>query len=389
MTSKLLKVGITCYPTFGGSGVIATEIGIELAKRGHQVHFISSDIPMRLRQERFAANIFYHEIEIQNYPVFMHPPYTLGLASKMVEVCTYEGLDILHVHYAVPHATSAYLARQILGKQAPKIITTLHGTDITLVGSDRSYFPIARFSIVESDGVTVPSQYLRNATYDKLGVPSSKAIEVIPNFVDPTVFKPAECHAARESVGKVFKRCPETDFVLAHVSNFREVKQVPHVIEIFDRVQKVLPARLVLVGDGPERSKVERLVHDRGLTDKVSFLGKQLVFVEVLQAADLFLLPSSTESFGLSALEAMACGVPVIASDVQGIPEVVTNGENGYLCDVGDVDQMAAKAIALLQDDKLRTNFSKNAHARAVSEFSEEKQVSAYEAYYHRILSSA
>ena len=388
MTSKLLKVGITCYPTFGGSGVIATEIGIELAKRGHQVHFISSDIPMRLRQERFAANIFYHEIEIQNYPVFMHPPYTLGLASKMVEVCTYEGLDILHVHYAVPHATSAYLARQILGKQAPKIITTLHGTDITLVGSDRSYFPIARFSIVESDGVTVPSQYLRNATYDKLGVPSAKAIEVIPNFVDPTIFRPAECHAARQSVGKVFKRCPDTDFVLAHVSNFREVKQVPHVIEIFDRIQKVLPARLVLVGDGPERSKVERLVHDRGLTDKVSFLGKQLVFVEVLQAADLFLLPSSSESFGLSALEAMACGVPVIASDVQGIPEVVTNGENGFLCEVGDVDQMAAKAITLLKDDEMHARFSKNAHKRAISDFSEDKQVSAYEAYYHKILSA-
>lgn len=389
MTNKPLKIGITCYPTFGGSGVIATEIGIELAKRGNQVHFISSDVPMRLRQERFAANIFYHEIEIQNYPVFMHPPYTLGLASKMVEVCTYEGLDIMHVHYAVPHASSAYLARQILGKQAPKIITTLHGTDITLVGSDRSYFPIARFSIVESDGVTVPSQYLRNATYDKLGVPTSKPIEVIPNFIDPTIFSPSECSSARENIGKVFKRCPQSDFVLSHVSNFREVKQVPNVIEIFDRVQRVLPARLVLVGDGPERSKVERLVHDRGLTDKVSFLGKQLVFVEVLQAADLFLLPSTSESFGLAALEAMACGVPVIASNVHGIPEVVIDGETGYLCDVGDVEEMAAKAIKLLSDEKLHQQFSKKAHERAVNNFSEDKQVSAYEAYYHRILAGA
>ena len=389
MSTKALKVGITCYPTFGGSGVIATEIGIELAKRGHQVHFISYDVPMRLRQERFAANIFYHEVEVQNYPVFMHPPYTLGLASKMVEVCTYEGLDILHVHYAVPHATSAYLARQILGKQAPKIITTLHGTDITLVGSDRSYFPIARFSIVESDGVSVPSQYLRNATYDRLGVPTSKQIEVIPNFIDPTIFHPSECSSARENVGKVFKRCPDSDYVLAHVSNFREVKNVPDVIEVFERVQRKLPARLVLVGDGPDRSKVERLVHDRGLTDKVSFLGKQLVFVEVLQAADLFLMPSSSESFGLAALEAMACGVPVIASNVHGIPEVVLDGENGYLCDVGDVDQMAAKAIELLSNGNLHAQFAQSAHARAVNHFSEEKQVSAYEAYYHRILAGS
>ena len=313
-----LHIGITCYPTFGGSGIIATEIGLGLAERGHRVHFIAYDVPSRL--DRFVENIFFHEVEIRDYPLFGHSPYPLALASKMVEVSTYATLDLLHVHYAIPHATSAYLARQILGSRSPRIVTTLHGTDITLVGSDPSFLPITRFSIEQSDGLTAPSRYLRRATYENLGVSPEVPIEVIPNFVDTDKYRPL----ARKRKGELrhlFDRVDRVDRVavdwddpaaappiLIHNSNFRPLKRVDDVVRILAEVRRTVPALLILVGDGPERSRVESLVRELGLTGAVCFLGKQLNFLEVLQNSDVFLLPSETESFGLAALEALACG---------------------------------------------------------------------------------
>lgn len=380
-----MKIGITCYPTFGGSGVIATEIGLALAKRGHQIHFISYDMPRRLNV--FAENIFYHEVEVREYPLFEFQPYALSLASKMVEVSTYEKLDLLHVHYAVPHATSAYLARQILGDASPKIITTLHGTDITLIGQDPGYLPITKFSIMQSDGVTCPSLFLRKATYEQLSVPENFPIEVIPNFVDTEVFKPYDDdlpHPASTLLG----HCPRKNGtkILVHVSNFRPVKRIKDIILTFSKVLKETPAHLILIGDGPERSSAEALCRELGIGESVCFLGRQESFIPWLQSADLFLLPSELESFGLAALEAMSCGVPVIATNVQGIPEVVMDGVTGFLSSVGDTDDMASKALKILKEPGLHNTMSKNARKLVLDNYKMDRILDQYLAYYEVVM---
>lgn len=390
--SDALRVGITCYPTFGGSGIIATEIGRSLARRGHSVHFICSELPSRL--ERFQQNVFFHEVEVLEYPLFDHSHYALALASKMVEVSTYEKLDLLHVHYAIPHATSGFLAKQILGSRAPRLLTTLHGTDITVVGADRSFLPITRFSIVQSDRVTVPSRYLKAATYDNLDVPRSLPIEVIPNFVDTDRFQPVEAKrweplATLFGDAKAWLGGKERPKVLIHNSNFRPLKRVEDVIYIFAQVKKALPCLLVLIGDGPERSRIEQLVRQMDLTGSVCFLGKQLDFVEVLQNSDVFLLPSQTESFGLAALEALSCGVPVVASRVGGLPEVVLDGETGLLHAVGDVSGMARSVVRLLQDPAQYRRMSAAARAAVERNWKLEPTVSLYEEAYRRLLASA
>jgi len=390
MKAKPLAVGITCYPTFGGSGIIATEIGLSLARRGHRVHFICYDIPSRL--DGFLENVFFHEVEVLDYPLFDHGHYALALASKMVEVSTYEKLDLLHVHYAIPHATSGYLAKRILGAGAPRLITTLHGTDITVVGTDRSFLPITRFSIMESDAVTVPSQFLKGATYDNLDVPRSVPIEVIPNFVDTEKFKPVKEkrweHLRRLFTGaEAMASGAERPRVLIHNSNFRPLKRVEEVVRIFAEVHRVMPSVLVLVGDGPERSRIEGMVRDWGLNSVVSFLGKQVNFVEVLQHSDVFLLPSETESFGLAALEALSCGVPVVASRVGGLPEVIAEGELGFLLPVGDTQAMVAGVLRLLRDRGLYEAISRTARYRVEEKWKREPMVTKYEDYYRRVLS--
>lgn len=380
-----LKIGITCYPTFGGSGVVATEVGMAMADRGHRVHFIAYDVPRRLN--RFAENLFFHEVEVHDNPLFIYPPYSLALASKMVEVATHENLDILHVHYAVPHATSAFLASSILKEASPKIITTLHGTDITLVGNERSYLPITRFSIIESDGITVPSHFLRNATYDKLNVPTETGIRVIPNFVDTTKYAPAtatEKAAFRDSLGQ----CPVKGRLIAHVSNFRPVKRITDIIRIFARAIEKIEAHLILVGDGPERSRAEELARELGIREHICFLGKQEAVSAIVKSCDVFLLPSENESFGLAALEALSSGVPVVGSNVEGIPEVVKNGEVGLLSDVGDVDSMAADVVSLLSDENMLAKFSGAAREYAVVNFCKEKLIESYEDYYREVLAA-
>jgi N-acetyl-alpha-D-glucosaminyl L-malate synthase BshA len=389
--SRPLRVGIVCYPTFGGSGVVATEVGLGLARRGHRVHVLSYEMPSRL--DHFVENVYFHEVTAREYPLFDQSPYTLALASKIVEVSRYEGLDVLHVHYAVPHATSAYLARQILGAQAPRIVTTLHGTDITLVGSDPSFLPITRFSILESDGVTAPSAYLRQATYDKLDVPPALPIEVIPNFVDTDRYAPGPrrglaelCPLLGEAV--LHAHPAERPAVLVHVSNFRPLKRVDDVVRVFAEVQRARPAVLLLVGDGPERSRVEALARQLGLGKLVVFLGKMVSFVELLQASDVFLLPSESESFGLAALEAQSCGVPVVASDVGGLPEVIPDGETGFLAPVGDVATMAERVLRILKDPALHARLSAAARARVLEKYRLEPSLDRYEAHYRRVLES-
>lgn len=390
--SSRLRIGMTCYPTFGGSGVIATEIGLSMAKRGHRVHFICYEVPFRL--DGFFENVFFHAVEVRDYPLFDHSPYPLALASKMVEVSTYERLDLLHVHYAIPHATSAYLARQILGANAPKVITTLHGTDITVVGSDASFLPITRFSIAQSDGITVPSEYLRRATYEKLYVPPAVPIEVIPNFVDTDRFRPA-ANKGWDHLPRLFPalngsaRGAVRPKVLIHNSNFRPLKRVEDVVRIFAGVREHLPALLVLVGDGPERSRIESMVHAMGLSESVCFLGAQLHFLEVLENSDVFLLPSETESFGLAALEAMSCGVPVVASRVGGLPEVVIDGEQGFLHRVGDVAGMVGSVRRLLEDASLYQRMSLAARRWVEEKWKREPMVDRYEDYYRRVLSKS
>jgi N-acetyl-alpha-D-glucosaminyl L-malate synthase BshA len=376
-----LRIGITCYPTYGGSGVIATELGMELARRGHRVHFICYALPRRL--ERYTENVFFHEVEINPYPLFEYPPYSLALASKMAEVSTYERLDILHVHYAVPHATSAYLARAMLREGSPRIVTTLHGTDITLVGNERSLLPITRLSIERSDGVSAVSRYLRSATYDKLNVNSDLEIEVIPNFIDTEIFQPGAASS------KVCKLIQQDERVLCHVSNFRPVKRIPDVMAVFKNVVDKLPARLLLVGDGPERSAAERFAYEHGIAPQVSFLGKQDNIAEVLACAHLLLLPSNTESFGLAALEALACGVPVIGTRTGGLPELVDHGQVGFLAEVGDVESMTAAALELLNDEQRRQAFGAAGRRLALEKFRTGPVVDRYESYYRRVLERA
>ncbi|MBN1397286.1 MAG: N-acetyl-alpha-D-glucosaminyl L-malate synthase BshA [Bacteroidetes bacterium] len=370
-----MKIGITCYPTYGGSGVVATELGKALAKRGHFVHFISYALPMRL--SGFQENIVYHEVEMANYPLFEFQLYTLALASKMVEVARYEKLDVFHCHYALPHATSAYLAKQILKDTDIKIITTLHGTDITLVGLEPSFLSIMKFSIEQSDGVTAVSRFLKEKTLTNYNI--NKDIEVIPNFIDVEKYR-------RDPATKFCSRCaPEGEKILMHTSNFRPVKRVADVVRIFNEVQKKIPSVLVLIGDGPDRSSCEMLCRELGIEKKVKFLGKQMELVPILSNADLFLMPSQSESFGLSALEAMACEVPVISSSVGGLPELQVHGETGFIAEIGDIDRMARYAVDLLSNPSKHKLFAAAARKRAV-EFESSKIIPLYEKYYEKIL---
>jgi N-acetyl-alpha-D-glucosaminyl L-malate synthase BshA len=374
-----MKIGITCYPTYGGSGVIATELGKELALRGHEVHFISYALPFRL--SHYIENIVFHEVEISNYPLFEFPLYSLSLASKMVEVAEFEKLDLLHVHYAIPHATSAYLAKEMMRKNRDlKIFTTLHGTDITLVGLEPSFLPLVKFSIEKSDGVTAVSRFLKEKTLTNYSCETE--IQVIPNFVDTDLFKPHENGEFRNAIA------PHGEKLLVHTSNFRTVKRVPDTIRVFEKVQKEIPSKLILVGDGPDRSECERICRQLELCDKVKFLGKQDGLVEILSSSDLFLIPSQSESFGLAALEAMACGLPVISSSVGGLPELVKHNETGFIAEIGDVDRMAKYALELLTNEKKYKLFSENSRQRAVNKFDKSKVVPLYEEYYEHILRS-
>ena len=370
-----MRIGITCYPTYGGSGVVATELGKALARRGHLVHFISYAIPTRL--SGFYDNIYFHEVEISKYPLFDFPLYTLSLASKMVEVTRYQKLDLLHCHYAIPHATSAYLAKQIMNESKVKIITTLHGTDITLVGLEPSFLPIMKLSIEQSDGVTAVSRFLKEKTLTNYNI--NKEIEVIPNFVDTNKY--------RRMTDNDLRNCfaPPDDKIIVHTSNFRPVKRVPDVIHIYNEVQKKIPSTLILIGDGPDRSKCEVLCRELGIQNKVKFLGKQQDLVPILSCAHLFLMPSQSESFGLSALEAMACEVPVISSSVGGLPELQIHGETGYIAEIGDIDRMAKYAIELLSSPEKHRLFSQAARKRAL-EFDSSKIIPKYEEYYKKIL---
>jgi len=372
-----MKIGITCYPTYGGSGVVATELGKALAKRGHQIHFISYALPFRL--DSFVENIVFHEVETSSYPLFEFPLYSLALASKMVEVARYEDLDLLHVHYAIPHASSAYLAKQMLkGKKDLKIITTLHGTDITLVGLEPSFLPLVKFSIEESDGVTAVSRFLKEKTLTNYNI--EKDIEVIPNFIDTNIYKPISNSEFKKYIA------PNGEKILMHTSNFRPVKRVPDTIKIFEQVFKEIPSKLVLVGDGPERSDCEKLCRQINLCEHVKFLGKQDGLVDILNAADVFLIPSQSESFGLAALEAMACGVPVVSSSVGGLPELVKHNDSGFIAEIGDIDRMSKYVIDLLTNPRKYEMFSNNARRRAIELFGIDKIVPYYENYYQTVL---
>jgi N-acetyl-alpha-D-glucosaminyl L-malate synthase BshA len=385
LTDAPLRIGITCYPTFGGSGVVATEIGQELARRGHRVHFICQDIPTRL--DRFADNIVFHAVEPPSYPLFQHQPYALALASRMVEVADYEGLDLLHVHYAVPHATSAYLARQILAERAPKVVTTLHGTDITLVGNDASYLPITRFSIEQSDALTAPSQYLVEATHRELGIDSRLPIDVIPNFVDTERFCPDRSVRAH-CLARLFPDARAETALAVHVSNFRAVKRLDLLVAAFECLARENDARLVLVGDGPERSRVQALVRGHGLAERVRFLGNREDFVEVLQAADVFLQASDSESFGLASLEAQACGVPVVATRVGGVAEVIEDGVTGLLTEAGNAEALATAAARVLAVPEDWREMSEAARRRATASFSMPAVLDRYERCYRDCLGS-
>jgi L-malate glycosyltransferase len=373
-----MKIGITCYPTYGGSGVVATELGIELAARGHEVHFISYAMPIRLTGA--GERIFFHEVEVTNYPLFDHPPYTLALATKMTEVAEEASLDLLHVHYAIPHSVSALLARMMAAPRRLPFITTLHGTDITLVGSDRSYLPITRFSIEQSDGVTAISHYLRQRTLDEFEI--RRPIEVIPNFVNCDLYKRSEDQALRACWA------PNGEPILMHLSNFRPVKRVTDVVEIFALVREKIPARLVMMGDGPDRGAAEYLVRKKCLSKEVFFLGKQDRVEEKLGLADLFLLPSDLESFGLAALEAMACEVPVIASDVGGLPEVVTHGVDGYLIAPRDVGAAAGYALEILTQPDRGRAMGQRARTNARRKYCSNDVIPLYESYYQKVLSA-
>lgn len=375
-----MKIGIVCYPTFGGSGVVATELGKALADKGHKVHFISYSQPVRL--DFFSDNLFYHEVNVSDYPLFDYPPYELVLSSKLVDVVKYEKLDLLHVHYAIPHASAAYMAKQILASQGIHIpfITTLHGTDITLVGKDASFEPVITFAINNSNAVTAVSESLKQDTYKHFNV--DREIEVIPNFINLNDydFKPDE------STRKTY--APNGEKILIHISNFRKVKRVEDVLRVFDKVRKQVPARLILIGDGPERNNIDKLCRQLDTCSEIRSLGKLTNPEKVLSLADLFLLPSETESFGLAALEAMAAKVPVISSNTGGIPEVNIHGETGYLSNVGDVDDMAKNALLILSDDKTLQRFKENAYKHA-KDFSIEKILPKYEALYESVLEKA
>ena len=373
-----MNVGITCYPTYGGSGIVATELGLELANRGHEVHFITYANPIRL--DPGIPRIHYHEVEVSTYPLFQYPPYCLALASRMAEVAEAYQLDVLHVHYAIPHSISALLAKQMLAaRRALPFITTLHGTDITLVGADRSYFPITKFSIEQSDGITSISDYLRQRTVEVFGV--ANEIRVIRNFVNCDQYKPDE----QKTRAQVF--APAGEKLLIHVSNFRPVKRVLDCIRILAEVRKRAPAHLLMAGDGPDRGPAEHLARDLGVERHVSFLGKQDHVDRLLPLAHVLLMPSELESFGLAALEAMACGVPPVATRVGGVPELITDGVDGYLEAPGDIAAQAARGTALLTDEKLHRTVARAARRTASDRFCTDKIIPLYERYYDEVVS--
>ena len=375
-----MKIGIVCYPTFGGSGVVATELGKALANEGHQVHFITYSQPARL--DFFSANLFYHEVSVRDYPLFDYAPYESALASKMVDVVRFEQLDILHVHYAIPHASAAFMAKQILASYGIHIpvVTTLHGTDITLVGKDPTYKPVVTFSINQSDGVTTVSQDLKEDTLNHFEI--TKEIKVIPNFIDFNRFS----LQAKDHFKKAI--APNNERILIHTSNFRRVKRTADVIRIFEKVLAVIPSKLLMVGDGPERSYNEQLCRTLNICENVRFLGKQDAIEEILSVSDLFLIPSESESFGLAALEAMACKVPVLSSNAGGLPELNINGFCGFLDDVGDVNGMAAHAIEILKDDATLAQFKENAYKRA-QDFDLKKILPIYIDYYNEVIENS
>lgn len=376
-----MKIGISCYPTFGGSGVVATELAMALAQAGDEVHVISYALPSRLAF--LNSRLFYHEVTVPRYPLFEYPPYSLALATTMVEVARHQNLDLLHVHYAVPNAVSAVLARQMMAPRPLPVVTTLHGTDVTLVGIDPSYRATTRFGIVESDAVTAVSAALRATTLEQLGI--DKPIEVIHNFVDGARFDPALYDPAHGRPG-ARRWAQPGEKVMVHISNFRPLKRVLDVVEIFRRVHRHLPVRLLMVGDGPDRLIAERACREHGICDAITFIGTIPMVEEALVGADLFVLTSETESFGLAVLEAMACGVPVVATRTGGLPEVVVDGETGYLRPVGDVEAMAAAALAVLTDDALAGRLAAAARRRAIEEFSQAKMVGRYRSLYERVL---
>ncbi len=377
-----MRIGITCYPTYGGSGVVATELGIELSALGHEIHFISYSQPFRLSGR--DGGVFYHEVPVSSYPLFEFPPYDLALASRMAEVAEFNELDLLHVHYAIPHSVSALLARQMLAVRGQRLpfVTTLHGTDITLVGLDRSYLPITRYSIQESDGVTSISQYLKDKTLADFGI--TREIAVVPNFVNCDVYAPVRDEAVRAAARKHLVGTDEP--ILIHLSNFRPVKRVVDVVKVFAQVTHVIPSQLVLVGDGPDRSAAEWLAHDLNIQSRVHFLGKQDRVNELLPLADLMLMPSQLESFGLAALEAMACKVPSIATRVGGVPELIDDGETGLLYAVGDVDGMTQGAISLLNDGDRLQAMRNAARCAAQKRFCATLVLPQYVKYYESVL---
>ncbi|MDY0903512.1 N-acetyl-alpha-D-glucosaminyl L-malate synthase BshA [Pedobacter sp. CFBP9032] len=372
-----MKIGIVCYPTFGGSGVVATELGKALANEGHQVHFITYSQPARL--DFFSANLFYHEVSVRDYPLFDYAPYESALASKLVDVVRFEQLDVLHVHYAIPHASAAFMAKQILASYGIHIpvVTTLHGTDITLVGKDPTYKPVVTFSINQSDGVTTVSDDLREDTYNHFEI--TKDIKVIPNFIDFSRFS----LQAKDHFKKAI--APNNERILIHTSNFRKVKRTSDVIKIFEKVQAVIPSKLLMVGDGPERAYDEQLCRSLNIGENVRFLGKQDAVEEILSVSDLFLMPSESESFGLAALEAMACKVPAITTNAGGLPELNVDGFCGYMSNVGDVEAMAANAISILKDDETLKQFKENAFTRA-QDFDLKKILPSYVDFYKEII---
>ncbi|NTE03373.1 N-acetyl-alpha-D-glucosaminyl L-malate synthase BshA [Agrobacterium tumefaciens] len=375
-----MKIGIVCYPTFGGSGVVATELGKALANEGHQVHFITYSQPARL--DFFSANLFYHEVSVRDYPLFNYAPYESALASKLVDVVRFEKLDVLHVHYAIPHASAAFMAKQILASYGIHIpvVTTLHGTDITLVGKDPTYKPVVTFSINQSDGVTTVSDDLREDTYSHFEI--KKEIKVIPNFIDFNRFS----LQAKDHFKKAI--APNNERILIHTSNFRKVKRTADVIRIFEKVQAVIPSKLLMVGDGPERAYDEQLCRSLNIGENVRFLGKQDAVEEILSVSDLFLMPSESESFGLAALEAMACKVPAITTNAGGLPELNVDGFCGYMSNVGDVDAMAANAISILKDDETLKQFKDNAFTRA-QDFDLKKILPFYVEFYKEVIENS
>lgn len=373
-----MRIGIACYPTVGGSGAIAAELGKQLARRGHKIHFISHRLPFRLAGGNFHENIVFHEVDLSSYVLFEYPPHDLALAAKMAEVSRDNQLELLHVHYAIPYAVAGYLARTMLGGISPKLVTTLHGTDITLVGQDRTFFEITRFGIEQSNGVTAVSEFLKKMTIEEFQIRGE--IHAIPNFVDLSVYSPRRAYRDRSAFAKPGER------ILLHISNFRPVKRVLDVVRILERVNREVPSVLLMLGEGPERASAQALARRLNLQDRVRFLGTQEGVEEIAAIADILLLPSELESFGLSALEAMACGVPVIGSDAGGLPEVVKHAETGFLLPVGDVEGMASRALEILKDEEHRREMGEAGRLRAESLFDADRVVAQYEKLYEDVL---